>query len=164
MWGLDYKESWASKNWRFWTVVLEKTLESPLGCKEIQPVNPKGYQSWVFIGRADIEAEMPILNYPMQRPSSGSFLMSRLFESGGQKSGASASASVLPMNIQDWFPLGLACLISLQFKGLSNVFSNTTVQKHQFFSTQPFLWVNSHIRTWLLEKPKLWLDTSLPAF
>ena len=61
MWELDYKESWAPKNWRFWTVVLEKTLESPLDCKEIQPVSPKGNQSWIFIGRTDAEAEAPIL-------------------------------------------------------------------------------------------------------
>ena len=61
MWELDYKESWAQKNWCFWTVVLEKTLESPLNCKEIQPVHPKGDQSWVFIGRTDAEAETPIL-------------------------------------------------------------------------------------------------------
>ena len=58
---LDYKEGWAPKNWCFWTVVLKNTLESPLGCKEIQPVHPKGDQSWVFIGRADVEAETPIL-------------------------------------------------------------------------------------------------------
>ena len=68
------------------------------------------------------------------------------------KYGVSASALVLPMSIQDWFPLGLAGLISLQFKGLSRVFSNTTVQKHQFFITQPSLWFNSRIHTWLLEK------------
>ena len=61
MWELDYKESWAQKNWCFWTVVLEKTLESPLDCKEIQAVHPKGDQSWVFIGRTDVEAETPIL-------------------------------------------------------------------------------------------------------
>ena len=61
MWELDYKESWALKNWCFWTVVLEKTLESPLDCKEIQPVHPKGNQSWVFIGRTDVEAETLIL-------------------------------------------------------------------------------------------------------
>ena len=61
MWELDYKESWAPKNWCFWTVVLEKTLESPLDCKEIKPVHPKGDQSWVFIGRTDAEAETPIL-------------------------------------------------------------------------------------------------------
>ena len=61
MWELDYKESWVPKNWCFWTVMLEKTLESPLDCKEIQPVHPKGDQSWVFIGRTDAEAETPIL-------------------------------------------------------------------------------------------------------
>ena len=61
MWELDYKESWAPKNWCFWTVVLEKTLESPLDCEGIQPVNPKGDQSWIFIWRTDAEAETPIL-------------------------------------------------------------------------------------------------------
>ena len=71
-----------------------------------------------------------------------------VFTSGGQSIGASASASVLPMNIQGWFPLGLMGLISLQSKGLSRVFSNTTGQKHQFFSTQPSLWFNSHIHIW----------------
>ena len=69
-------------------------------------------------------------------PASGSFPMSQFFPSGGQSIGASASASVLPMNIHDWFPLGLTGWISLQSKGLSRVFSNTTVQKHQFFSAQ----------------------------
>ena len=61
MWELDLKESWAPKNWCFWTVVLEKTFESPSDCKEIKPVNPKGNQSWIFIGRTDAEAEMPML-------------------------------------------------------------------------------------------------------
>ena len=61
IWELDYKEGWAQKNWWFWTVVLEKTLESPLDRKEIQPVHPKGDQSWVFIGRTDVDAETPIL-------------------------------------------------------------------------------------------------------
>ena len=61
MWELDYKERWAQKNWCFWTVELEKTLESPLDCKEIQPVHPKGNQCWIFIGRIDAEAETPIL-------------------------------------------------------------------------------------------------------
>ena len=64
MWELDYKESWVQKNWHFWTVVLEKTLESPLDCKEIQPVHPKGDQSWMFIGRTDVEADTPILRPP----------------------------------------------------------------------------------------------------
>ena len=61
MWELDYKESWAPKNWCFWSVVLKKTFESPLDCKEIQPVHPKGDQSWVFIGRTDVETETPVL-------------------------------------------------------------------------------------------------------
>ena len=61
MWELDHKEGWALKHWSFWTVVSEKTLESPLDCKEIQPVNPKGNQSWIFIGRTDAEAEAPVL-------------------------------------------------------------------------------------------------------
>ena len=83
---------------------------------------------------------------------SGSLLMNWFFSSGGQSIGTSASASVLPMNIQNWFPLGLTGWISLQSKGLSRVFSNTTVQKHQFFSAQPSLWSDSHIHTWALEK------------
>ena len=70
MWELAYKESWAPKNWCFWTVVLEKTLESPLDYKEIQPVHPKGDQSWVFVGRTDVEAETPILWPPMRRVDS----------------------------------------------------------------------------------------------
>ena len=64
MWEVDYKERWALKNWCFWTVVLEKTLESPLDCKEIQPVHPKGDQTWVFIGRTDVEAKTPIFWSP----------------------------------------------------------------------------------------------------
>ena len=67
MWELDYKESWEPKNWCFWTVVLEKTLESPLDCKEIQPAHPKGDQSWVFIGRTDVEAGTPILCPPHEK-------------------------------------------------------------------------------------------------
>ena len=84
-------------------------------------------------------------------PASGFVQMSQFFTSSGQSFGA--SASVFPMNIQGWFPLGLACLISLLFKGFSKVFPSTTVRKHQFFSAQPSLWSNSHIHTWLLEKP-----------
>ena len=86
-------------------------------------------------------------------PASGCFPVSQFFTSGGQSIGISASASVIPVNIQDWFPLGLACLISLHSKGLSWVFSTTIVQKYQFFDAQLSLWSNSHIHTWLLEKP-----------
>ena len=96
---------------------------------------------------------VPFSSYLQSSPTSGSFPMSQLFASGGQSIGASISASVLPMNIQDWFPLGLTGLISLQSKGLSKVFSNTTVKKHQFFGAQLSLWSNYHIHTWLLKKP-----------
>ena len=84
-------------------------------------------------------------------PASGSFQMSLFFTSGGQSIGVSASALVLPVNIQDWSPLGWTGWISLQSKGLSRVFSNTTVQKHQFFGTQLSLWSHFHIHKWLLE-------------
>ena len=86
-------------------------------------------------------------------PASGSLPLSQLFTSCGQSIGVSASASVFPMNIQGWFPLGMTGLISLLSKGLSRVFSSTTVWKYQFFSVQPSLWSNCHIHTWLLEKP-----------
>ena len=96
---------------------------------------------------------VPFFSCLLSFSASGSFPMSQFFTLSGQSIGASASASVLPMNIQDWFPLGQTDWISLQSKGLSRVFSNTTVQKHQFFSTQLSLWFNSHIHTWLREKP-----------
>ena len=86
-------------------------------------------------------------------PASGSFQMSQFFTSGGQSIGVSASTLVLPMNIQDWSPLGWTGWTSLQSKGLSRVFSNTTVQKHQFFSTQPSSQSNSHIHIWPVGKP-----------
>ena len=86
-------------------------------------------------------------------PASGPFPVNQLFTSGSQSSWASASASVLPMNIQGWFPWGLTGLTSLLSKGLSRVFSSTTIWKHQFFGAQPSLWSESHIYTWLLEKP-----------
>ena len=107
----------------------------------------------------------PFSSSPQSFPASGSFLVSQFFASGGQSIGVSvsASASVLPMNIQDWLPLGWTSWISLQSKGLSRVYSNTTVQKHEFFSTQLSLQSNSHIHTWLLKKAQLWLDGPLLA-
>ena len=93
---------------------------------------------------------------PQSFPASGSLPMSQVFASHGQSIGTSVLASVLPVSIQDWFSLGYwfsLGLISLQFKGLLRVFSSTTIWKHQFFSTQPSLWSNSHICIWLLEKP-----------
>ena len=95
---------------------------------------------------------VPFSSCPQSLPASQSFPRSQLFTWGGPSIGVSASASVLPVNIQGCFPLGLTFLI-LQSKGFSRVFSNTTVHKHQFFSSQPSLWSNSHIHTWLLEKP-----------
>ena len=109
-----------------------------------------------------IESVMPfnhlILCHPLLLllsifPALGSFPVSWLFASGGQSTGASVSALVLPVNIQGWFPLGLTSLISLLTKGLSRGFSSTTVLKNQFFHAQPSLWSNSHICTWLLRKP-----------
>ena len=87
----------------------------------------------------------PLSSCPQSFPASGSFPMSWLFTSGGQSIGTSASASALPMTIQGWFPLRLTDLISLQYKGLSRVFSSTTVWKHQFFGAQPSLWPNSSL-------------------
>ena len=95
----------------------------------------------------------PFSRHPQSFLASESFSMSQLFTVGGQSIGASGLASVLPMNTQGWFPLGLAGLISLQSKGLLRVFSSSTIRKHQFFGVQPSLWSNSHIHTWLLEKP-----------
>ena len=96
---------------------------------------------------------VPFSFCPQSFPASGSFQMNQLFASGGQSIGVSASTSVLPMNIQDWTPLGWTGWINLQSKGLSRVFSSTTVQKHQFFSAQLSLQSDSHIHTWLLEEP-----------
>ena len=119
----------------------------------------------------------PCSSCPQSFPASGSFAMSQLFVSGGQSIGASVSASVLPVNIQGWFPLGLTGLISLLSKGLSRVFSSTTIWKHQSFSAQFSLWSNSYIHTWLpygktialtirtfVGKVKSWLFNTLSRF
>ena len=98
---------------------------------------------------------IPFSSCSQSLPASGSFPMNQLFTWGGQSTGVSPSASVLPMNTQDWFPLGWTGWISLQSKGLSRVFSNTTAQKHQFFGAQLSSQSNSHIHTWPLEKPQL---------
>ena len=93
-------------------------------------------------------SSVTLVSCPQSFPASGSFPISRLFASGGRSTGA--SASILPINIQGWFLIGLTGLISFLFQGLSKVFSSTTVWKHQFFGTQTSLWSNSHIHTWLL--------------
>ena len=127
---------------------------------------PEFAQTHVLWVSDAIQPSHPVTTFsscPQSFPPSGSFPVSQLFASGGQRIGASASVSVLPMSIQGWFPLGWTGLILLQSKGLWRVFSNTTVQSYQFFDAQPFLFSNSHIRTWLLEKPKLWLYGPLSA-
>ena len=121
-------------------------------------LTPRGYtnscpSSWWHGHPTILSSVIHFSSYLQSLLASGSFLMSQFFLSGGQSIGVSALASVLPMNIQDWFPLGLTGLIFLLSKGLTRVFSNTTVQKHQFFGAQPSLWSNSHIHTWLLDKP-----------
>ena len=100
-----------------------------------------------------LSSVIPFSSSPQTFPPSGSFQMSQFFASGGQSIGVSASTPVLPMNTQDWSPLGWTSGISLQSKGLSRVFSNTTVQKHQFYSTQLSSQSNSHTYTWPQEKP-----------
>ena len=117
---------------------------------------PEFIQTHVHQVRDAIQPSHPVIPFsscPQSLPASESFPMSQLFTLGGQSTGASASASVLPMNIQGLYPLGLTGLISLQSKGLSRVFSNITVQKHQFLSAQPSLWSSSHSHTLLWEKP-----------
>ena len=126
-------------------------------------VNPNSCPLSWWCHPAISSSVVPFSSCPQSFPASGSFQMSQLFASGSQSIRVSTSASFLPMNILDWSPLGWAGWISLQSKGLSRIFSNTTVQKHQFFSTQVSLKSNSHIHTWLLEKPSPWLDGPLLA-
>ena len=110
---------------------------SPGVCSNLCPLNQYCHPTILFF--------VAPFSCPQSSPGSGSFPVSWFFTSGGQSVRVSTSTSVLPMNIHGWFPLGLTGLISLQSKGLSRVFSSTTVQKHQFFGTQPSLWSNSHI-------------------
>ena len=122
-------------------------LPSPRVCSNSCPLSR--WCSLKFISSSVILFSFCLQSFP----ASGCFPVSQLFTSCGQIIGASASASVLPVNIQGWFPLGLTGWISLQSKGLSIVFPSTTVLKHPFFNAQPSLWSNSHVCTWLLEKP-----------
>ena len=116
-------------------------------------VHPNSHASSRWCHPAISSSVVPFSSCPQSLPASGSFPVSQLFEWGGQSIGVSTSASVLSMNTQDWSPLGWMGWTSLQSKGLSRVFSNTTVQKHQFFSAQLSSQSNSHIHTWPLEKP-----------
>ena len=128
---------------------------------------PESTQTHVHRVSDAIQPSHPLLSPypPAPNPSQhqGSSPMSQLFAWGSQTIGVSASASVLPMTTQDWSPLGWTGWISLQSKGISRVLSNTTVQKHQFFGAQLSSPSNSHIHTWLLEKPQPWLDRPLLA-
>ena len=130
-----------------WTAVHQVLLSSTISwiCS-----NSYALSRWCYLTISSYA--IPFFFYLQSFPASGSFPMSELFASG-QSIAASASASILPLNIQDWFPLGLISLISLLSKGLSRVFSSSTVWKYHFFGAQPSLWSNSHIWTWLLEKP-----------
>ena len=116
-------------------------------------VHPNSCASSRWCHSAISSSVVPFCSCPQSLPASGFFPMSQLFTWGGQSIGVSASASVLPMNTQDLSPLGWTGWISLPSKWLSRVFSNTTVQKHQFFGAQLFSQSNSHIHTWPLEKP-----------
>ena len=155
MWNLDCEEGWALKNWCIWTVVLEKTLESPLDGKEIQPVNPKLNQSWIFIGRTDVEAEAPIL-WP---PDAKNWLAGKDPDAGkdwGQEEkGVTEDELVMSSN-----HLILCHTLFLLPSVLPSirVFSSESVlrirwPKYWNFSISPSLWSNTHIHTWLLEKP-----------
>ena len=115
---------------------------SPRVCSNTHPL------SW-WCHRTISSSVIPFSSCFQSFLASGSFPMSQFFASGGQSIGVSASASVLLMNVQGWFPLGLTALISLQSKGLSRVFSSTTVRKHRLFGAQPSLWSSSHIWMWL---------------
>ena len=143
---LPFSHSVVSDSATPWTAARQASLsftvsQSMLKLMSIESVMPSNH----------LILYQPLLLLPSIFPSIRVFPMSQLFASGGQSIKVSASTSVLPVNIQDWFPLGCTGWISLQSKGLSRVFSNTTVQKHQFFSTQISLQSNSHIHTWLLE-------------
>ena len=116
-------------------------------------VYPNSCPSSQWCHQAVSSSVIPFSSSPQSLPASESFPVSQLFAWGGQSTGVSASASVLPVITQDWSPLGWTGWISFQSKGLSRVFSNITVQKYQFFGSQPSSQSNSHIHTWLLEKP-----------
>ena len=133
--------------WPSWTVACQ----APLSCTisqtllKFMPVEP--------MMRSNYLSSVASFTFCLQFwPASGFFPVDHLFRSGVQSTGASALASALPMNIQGWFPLGLVGLISLQSKGPSRVFFSITIWKHQFFRILSYLWTNSHICAWLLEK------------
>ena len=129
-----------------WHARLPCSSPTPKACSNLCPSS-----QWCYTTVSS--SVIPFSSCPQSLPASGSFSMSQLFAWGSQSIGVSALISVLPMNTQHWSPLEWNGWISLQSKGLSGVFSNTTIQKHQFFSAQLSSQSNSHIPTWLLEKP-----------
>ena len=141
---LDYKESRALKNWCFWTVVLEKALESPLDSKEIQPVHPKGDQSWIFIGRTDAEAETPIL----WTPDVKSWLLGKDPDAGKDWRREEKGMTEDEMVEWVWVNSGREWTTEemgvLQSMGSRRVGHDLATQKQQFFRTQLSLWSNSH--------------------
>ena len=137
-----------------WTEARLSCPFSPTVCPNSYPLSQRCHPTISSSG-------IPFSFCPQSFPISGSSPRSQLFTSNGQIIGTLASASVLPMNSKSWFPLGLTGLASFLSKGLSRIFSGSTIRKHQFFSTQSSLWSDSHIYTWLLEKPQLWLDGPL---
>ena len=144
-------DQWLSHVWLFATHEPQHARPScPSTTSRIYP-NPCPLSRWCHPNISS--SAVPFSSCLQSFPASGSSQMSRLFASGGQSNGVSASTSVLPMNTQGWSPLGWTGWISLESKGFSRVFFNTTVQKHQFFSAQLSLWSNSHIHTWWLGKP-----------
>ena len=165
------RHDWATKHTQFSSVAQwSLTLCNPVDCST--PGLPVHHQLPEFTQAHVIASVMPSSHLILCHHftsclwsflASGSFRMSQFFASGGQSFGVSALASVLPMNIQDWFPLGWTAWISLQSKEFSRVFSNTTVQKHQIFGDQLSSQSNSLIHTWLLKKPWLWLTGPLLA-
>ena len=130
----DCATPWTTAHQAFRSITNSQSLFKLMSIKSVMPSN-----HLIFC--------LPFFSCFQSFPVSGSFAMNRFFISGGQRTGVSASASVLPVNIQDGFPLGWTGLISLQSKGLSRVFSNTRVQKNQFFSAKLSLWSNFHIHT-----------------
>ena len=147
---------WFYASW--WTVAHQASLSFTISWRLLNS------RSWSWWCHPTISSSVISFCSRLQPfPASRSFLMSQLFKSGGQSTGASAPESVFPMNVQNWFCLRLTGWISLQSTGLSWVFLNTTVEKHQFLGAQSSFWSNSHIHTWLLEKPLFWLDGPLSA-
>ena len=154
------RKGWSLASIQFSHSVVSDSLRSheskhakPLCPSPTPGVHSDSHPSSQWCPPAISSSVIPFSSCPQSLPASESFPVSQFFTWGGQSIGVSASASVLPVNIQDWFPVVLMGLISLQCKQLSRVFSNTTVQKHRFFGIQPPLWPNSHIQTWLLGKP-----------